>query len=90
MPTLTGKPYRLLIGGSWVEGGGGAYGVVNPATEAIIDEAPEASVADAEDAARAARDALPAWKRTSAEERARPARAPSPTRSGSATTTCCR
>jgi phenylacetaldehyde dehydrogenase len=75
MPTLTGKPYRLLIGGSWVEGGGGAYGVVNPATEAVIDEAPEASVADAEDAARAARDALPAWKRTSADERARLLRA---------------
>jgi acyl-CoA reductase-like NAD-dependent aldehyde dehydrogenase len=71
MPTLTGKPYRLLIGGSWVEGGGGAYGVVNPATEQVIDEAPEASVADAHDAARAARDALPAWKRTSPEERAR-------------------
>jgi phenylacetaldehyde dehydrogenase len=70
MPTLTGKPYRLLIGGSWVEGGGGAYGVVNPATEQVIDEAPEASPADAEAAAAAARAALPAWKRTAPEERA--------------------
>jgi phenylacetaldehyde dehydrogenase len=70
MPTLTGKPYRLLIGGSWSDGGGGSYGVVNPATEAVIDEAPEASAADAHAAAAAAREALPSWKRTSPEERA--------------------
>ena len=37
--------------GEWVEGGAGAYGVVNPATEEVIDEAPEASAADAEAAA---------------------------------------
>ncbi|MEX2256302.1 MAG: aldehyde dehydrogenase family protein [Acidimicrobiia bacterium] len=70
MPTLTGKPYRLLVGGSWVDGGAGSYGVVNPATEEIVDEAPEATAADAEAAAAAAREALPAWKRTSPEERA--------------------
>jgi len=70
MPTLTGKPYRLLIGGSWVEGGSGSYGIVNPATEKVIDEAPEATAVDAEAAAGAAREALPSWKRTSPEERA--------------------
>jgi len=70
MPTLTGKPYRNLIGGSWLEGGGGSYGIVNPATEEVIDEAPESTAADAEAAAEAARAALPAWKRTSPEERA--------------------
>jgi acyl-CoA reductase-like NAD-dependent aldehyde dehydrogenase len=70
MPTLTGKPYRNLIGGSWVDGGGGTYGIVNPATEAVIDEAPESSVADATAAAAAAREALPGWKRTAPSERA--------------------
>jgi acyl-CoA reductase-like NAD-dependent aldehyde dehydrogenase len=70
MPTLTGKPYRNLIGGSWTDGGSGAYGVVNPATEGVIDEAPESSVADAEAAAGAARAALAGWKRTTPEERA--------------------
>jgi acyl-CoA reductase-like NAD-dependent aldehyde dehydrogenase len=59
-----------LIGGEWVDGADGAYGIVNPATEEIVGEAPEASAADAEAAAEAARDALPAWKRTTPEERA--------------------
>ena len=70
MSSLTGTPYRNLIGGSWVEGGSGSYGIVNPATEETIDEAPESSVADAEAAAGAAREALPAWKQASPEERA--------------------
>src|SRR5713226_2492780 len=64
------KEYRLLIGGDWVPGSSGSYEVVNPATEAVIDRAPEASAADADAAAQAARDALPAWKRTSPETRA--------------------
>ena len=58
------KQYRCLIGGEWVDGAAGTYGIVNPATEEIVGEAPEASAADAEAAARAAHDALPAWKRT--------------------------
>jgi len=69
--TTTGEPYRLLVGGEWVEGGDGSYGIVNPATESIVDEAPEASVGDAEDAARAARDAFSAWSQSAPEERAR-------------------
>ena len=45
MPTLTGKPaYQLLIGGEWVDGSDGSYGIVNPATEDTIDEAPEATI----------------------------------------------
>ncbi len=64
------KHYKLLIGGEWVDGSDGTYGIVNPATEEIVGEAPEASAADAEAAARAAADALPAWKRTTPEERA--------------------
>jgi acyl-CoA reductase-like NAD-dependent aldehyde dehydrogenase len=62
--------YRLLIGGEWVPGSAGAYGIVNPATEETFAEAPEATAADAEAAAQAARDALPGWKRTSPETRA--------------------
>lgn len=64
------KDYKLLIGGEWVPGSSGAYDVVNPATEEVINTAPEASAADAEAAAQAARDALPEWKRTSPETRA--------------------
>ena len=69
MATAT-DDYRLLIGGEWVPGFGGAYGIVNPATEETFAEAPEATAADAEAAAAAARAALPGWKRTSPEERA--------------------
>lgn len=65
------KQYRLLIGGEWVEGAGGTYPVVNPATEQVVGEAPEASVQQALDAARAAHEAFPAWSRTPAAERAR-------------------
>jgi len=60
----------LLIGGEWVEGADGAYEVVNPATEEIVGLAPEASVAQVNDASRAAREAFPAWSRTKPEERA--------------------
>ncbi|HEY4378470.1 MAG TPA: aldehyde dehydrogenase family protein [Acidimicrobiales bacterium] len=61
--------FRLLIGGAHVEGGDGTYEVVNPATEHVVGEAPNASVADAQAACAAAKGALPAWKRTSPEER---------------------
>ncbi|HMF82641.1 MAG TPA: aldehyde dehydrogenase family protein [Acidimicrobiia bacterium] len=61
---------RLLIGGDWVDGGDGGYEIVNPATEAVVGVAPEASVTQALDAARAARDAFESWSRTTPEERA--------------------
>jgi acyl-CoA reductase-like NAD-dependent aldehyde dehydrogenase len=64
------EPYRLYIGGEWVEAGDGTYPIVNPATEQVVGNAPNASVADAESAAAAAADAFPAWSRTSPEERA--------------------
>lgn len=70
MATATTE-YRNYIGGEWVAGSAGTYAIVNPATEEVVGEAPEASAADAEAAARAAREALPAWKRTSPDERAR-------------------
>jgi phenylacetaldehyde dehydrogenase len=62
--------YRLYIDGSWRAGGDGSYAVVNPATEAVVGEAPNASAQDAVDAAAAAKAAFPAWSRTTPEERA--------------------
>jgi acyl-CoA reductase-like NAD-dependent aldehyde dehydrogenase len=61
---------QLLIGGEWVDGAEGGYDVVNPATEETVGVAPEASAAQARDAARAAQDAFPAWSQTSPETRA--------------------
>jgi acyl-CoA reductase-like NAD-dependent aldehyde dehydrogenase len=60
---------QLLIGGRWVEASGGTYDIVNPATEEVVGTAPDASEADAEAAAAAARDAFPAWAATPTEER---------------------
>ena len=60
---------QLLIGGKWCDAGGGAYEVVNPATEEVVGLAPDAEVADAEAAAAAAREALPGWAATDPEER---------------------
>src|SRR5262245_13336219 len=66
--TTVSQP-RLLIGGEWVDGAEGGYEVINPANEDIVGLAPEASVAQANDAARAAQAAFPAWSQTSPEER---------------------
>ena len=65
-----GKPYQLLIGGSWVDGANGVYEIINPATEAVVGEAPEASADDARSAAAAAREAFEGWSRTAPERRA--------------------
>jgi phenylacetaldehyde dehydrogenase len=66
-----GKHYRLLIGGEWVDGADGTYEVINPATEEVVGCAPEASEEQARSAARAAREAFPAWAATAPAERAR-------------------
>ncbi|NDE81597.1 MAG: aldehyde dehydrogenase family protein, partial [Actinobacteria bacterium] len=63
--STTDKRYRLLIGGEWVDGAEGTSPVINPATEEIVGHAPEASVAQAEAAARAAQEAFPKWWRAS-------------------------
>ncbi|MCU1426831.1 MAG: NAD-dependent aldehyde dehydrogenase [Actinomycetia bacterium] len=62
---------QLLIGGEWVDGADGTYDIMNPATEEVVGAAPEASAGQAQDAARAARDAFPSWSQTSPDERAR-------------------
>jgi phenylacetaldehyde dehydrogenase len=60
----------MLIGGERVDGADGTYAVVNPATEQVVGEAPEASVEQVEAAAEAAAAAFPAWSRTKPEHRA--------------------
>jgi acyl-CoA reductase-like NAD-dependent aldehyde dehydrogenase len=63
------EKYQLLIGGSWVDGAAGTYPIVNPATEEIVGHAPEATAAQAQAAAEAARDAFDSWSRTTPEQR---------------------
>ena len=60
---------RLLIGGERMAGDDGSYAVVNPATEAIVGECPEASVGQAQAAAASARAAFESWSRTSSQQR---------------------
>jgi acyl-CoA reductase-like NAD-dependent aldehyde dehydrogenase len=62
---------RVLVGGSWVPAEGGTYPVIDPATEEIAGHAPECSIAQAEAAARAAREAFERgpWPRMTAVER---------------------
>ena len=63
------KNWRLLINGEWVEPGAGHYDIIDPHTTRVVGRAPEAGVAQADDAAAAAKAALPAWKKLSREER---------------------
>ena len=68
--TTTSTSYRQLIGGEWLEGSDGTYEIINPATEEVVAEAPEASADDVRRAAAAAAAAFPAWSRTDPAERA--------------------
>jgi acyl-CoA reductase-like NAD-dependent aldehyde dehydrogenase len=70
--TVTGPAdtYRLFIDGAWVEPSAGRYPVVNPATEHVVGEAPEAGPEQARDAAASARAAFRSWAATTPEERA--------------------
>jgi len=63
------KDFRQLIGGEWVPGGDGTYDIVNPATEEVVAQAPEASADDVARASAAAREAFESWSRTTPEER---------------------
>ncbi len=66
---ITKDETQLLIGGQWVEAGDGTYDIINPATEQVVGQAPNASVDDANAAAAAAKEAFPAWAATPVEER---------------------
>jgi len=65
-----GSPARCLIGGEWVEGALGSYEIINPATEAVVGRAPDASVDQSLAATEAAAGAFESWSRTSPQERA--------------------
>jgi len=66
---VTKNETQLLIGGSWVDAGDGTYDIVNPATEQVVGQAPNASAEDARRAAAAAAEAFPAWAATPVEQR---------------------
>jgi acyl-CoA reductase-like NAD-dependent aldehyde dehydrogenase len=61
--------HELLIGGKWIEASEGTYDIINPATEEVVGQAPNASAADALAAAEAAKEAQPAWAAWSVEDR---------------------
>ncbi len=63
---------KVLIDGEWVAAANGTYPIVNPATEQLAGQAPQASAEQAHAAARAARRALTdgPWSRMSGAERA--------------------
>ncbi|HEX4376186.1 MAG TPA: NAD-dependent succinate-semialdehyde dehydrogenase [Steroidobacteraceae bacterium] len=63
---------RSFINGQWVGADGGAVRQVrNPANGEIVSTVPDGGTAEARRAIEAARDAFPAWRARTAEERAR-------------------
>jgi len=61
---------RLYLNGEWQPSAeGGCLDVVNPATAAVIGWVPNGTVADAEQAIKAARDAFPGWSSCSVATR---------------------
>src|SRR5438477_2643779 len=71
---VTIKPGKLLIDGQWVDGSKN-FQTINPATEDVLTEVVEASVADVDRAVHAARRAFEdrsgTWRKMSASERGR-------------------
>jgi acyl-CoA reductase-like NAD-dependent aldehyde dehydrogenase len=62
---------RIFIGGEWVEPQGSeSIEVVNPTTEEAMGSIPACAPADADRAARAAREAFDSWSQTTRSERA--------------------
>jgi acyl-CoA reductase-like NAD-dependent aldehyde dehydrogenase len=64
------EKYQCFIGGEWVDGEGGSYEIVNPATEEVVGHAPQATVEQSLAATAAAADAFESWSRTTPEHRA--------------------
>lgn len=60
--------YRMLIGGR-LEAGSVSFGVLNPANEQVIGQAPDATREDLDRAVAAARAAFPAWAALPIEKR---------------------
>jgi phenylacetaldehyde dehydrogenase len=60
--------YKLSIGGEWVSTKQ-TYDIIDPNTTKVVGRAPEATVEQAQDAARAAREALKVWRKVPMAER---------------------
>jgi aldehyde dehydrogenase (NAD+) len=69
--TLVAGLKGCLIGGAWRQGGGQTYSHVYSANQTIITPVALAGPADVSDAIAAARQALPAWRKSDPEFRAR-------------------
>src|SRR5665647_3529156 len=62
---------KFFIGGAWRKPAGTeTIDVINPATEEVIASVPAGTPEDVDAAVKAAREAFPAWSRTSPAERA--------------------
>ena len=72
MAVITGQDEQLLIGGKWVDAGGGKrFDVTNPATGEVVGSVPNGSASDVQAAIAAAAAALNDWKAMPAIARAR-------------------
>ena len=72
MATVIDLDEKLLIGGEWTEAeGGDRFDVTDPATGGRVGSVPNGTQADVTAAIDAAAAALPAWRSTTALERAR-------------------
>ena len=66
------KPAKMLIGGQWRDAANGkALQSIDPATGKVIASFPAGTIADADEAVRAARHAFPAWKKVTPHDRSR-------------------
>ena len=70
--TTATRTLRNYVGGGWVDAAGpGTIDDLNPATGAVHALVPLSAAADVDAAARAAREAWPAWRATAPQKRAR-------------------
>lgn len=60
---------QLFINGNWIDGHGNQWEKTDPVSQKLIWQGKEATAQDVELACHAARDAFPAWARTSLEQR---------------------
>jgi succinate-semialdehyde dehydrogenase/glutarate-semialdehyde dehydrogenase len=72
MAVAAGHDEQLLVGGRWVEAGGGErFDVTDPATGEVVGSVPDAGEADVRAAIDAAAEAFEPWRNLAAIERAR-------------------
>jgi len=71
-PGVATRTLKNYIGGRWVEAeGSGVIDVTNPANGELLGQVPMSGPSQVDEAARAAREAFPAWRATPPVERAR-------------------